>query len=386
MQGNRDNENNLTGNEGGGDAPPEALPQYRSVQTVQRRGDALELLGILGLPGSSGRTVNKLRGSSQSVKAGKWTFEHGKELPPFPLEKAIVITYPSHIVAARICDSLRLRSVHAKYNGAQAICITSTYLSYTIDLYEDEEARTYLELIRINGCGFAFRREREAVVNAAQGKGGIPPSSLPTIMKLPEELRRDFKAPTEREHEDTLLRASDQLHSNKYDVQMFVLKNLSAITSSDKVNQESAQIMSRLIMKNSSDIQSLVVSVLETSLKNYNETNVELINSCLTIFSNALSLLSDLKLLENILLENDSNSEFIENVIPHLISTVSNCQCPHNACLALRCLCLLHTNSAIAEDILSEESKKYLKEAEILGKQNHIRLEKEAQALLQVLG
>ena len=29
MQGNRENENNLTGNEGGGDAAPELLPQYR---------------------------------------------------------------------------------------------------------------------------------------------------------------------------------------------------------------------------------------------------------------------------------------------------------------------------------------------------------------------
>ena len=356
------------------------------MQSLQRPGDALEAFGMFRLQGSSGRTVNKLRGSSTPGKAGKWTFEHAKELPPFPLEKAIVISYPSHIVAARICDSLRLRSVHSKYNESQAICTTSTYLSYTIDLYEDQESRTYLELIRNNGCGFAFRREREAVINSAQGKGGIPPSSLPTMMKLPEELRRNFKAPTEREHEDTLLRASDQLHSNKYDVQMFVLKNLSAITSSDKVNQESAQIMSRLIMSNSSEIQSLIVTVLETSLEKYNETNVELINSCLTIFSNALALLSDLKLLENILLENDNNPEFIEKVIPHLILTVSNCKCPHNACLALRCLCLLHTNSAIAEDILNEESKKYLKEAEIIGKQKHVRLEKEAQALLQVLG
>merc|ERR1712038_2061401 len=97
-------------------------------------------------------------------------------------------------------------------------------------------------------------------------------------------LLKTFKAPTEREHEDTLLRATEQLHISKYDVQLFVLKNLAAITSSDKVNQESAQIMSRLLLKNTSD--------------------------------------------------------FTESIIPLLIKIVSTCKCPHNSCIALRCLIL----------------------------------------------
>lgn len=382
MQSNSENENDFTGNERGEEEPREMRPSFRSMPTAPVAG-AITPLAMLTFPGSE-KLNDQVRPTP--TKNGKWVFDKAKPLPLFPMEKATVELMSSHIVAARICDSLRLRSVHAKFDESQALCTTSSYLTYSIDLYDDGEGNCLLEIIRINGCGFAFRREREAVIFAAQGKGGVPPSTLPTMMKMPEELLKDFEVPSEREHEDTLLRASDQLHSNKYDVQLFVLRNLAAITSPDKVNQESAQIMSILIMRNACDVQSLVVSILGSCLQDHSDRSVLLINSCLNIFTNALSLLSDLKLLEGILIDYDNNNDFIDMVIPHFISIVSNCKCPHNACLALRCLSLLCYNSNIARDILSDESRKYLKEAEKLGRQKHMKLEKEAQALLAALG
>lgn len=385
MQGNRDNENNLTRNEGGGGEagePREIMPQFRSVQ-MNRDAAVMNPMSVLGFDGKALRAS----GTSTPSKNGKWVFLDAKPLPLFPLEKGVVsIMFSAHIIAARICDSLRLRSVHTKYNESQAICTTSSYLTYAINLYDDTQGSTLIEVIRIHGCGFEFRREREAVINAAQGKGGIPPSNLPMMLKIPEELLKTYKAPTEREHEDTLMRASEQLHINKYDVQLFVLKNLAAITSSDKVNQESAQIMSRLIMRNICDMRALVVSILSTCLEDYNQRNVEMINSCLAIFSNAFSLLSDLKLLETILLDDEDSDDFIENIIPLLIKIVSTCKCPHNSCIALRCLILLFQNSPFAQDKLNEESTKYLKEAEKFGRQRHSRLQAEAQALMKVLG
>lgn len=384
MQSNRDNEDNiLTGNERGGeDVAQEMQAIYRSMQT-QTRGTA-HPLAPFGFTGS-GVQKKSLEGAKEPSKNGRWVFQFAESLPFFPLTNAIVIMYSPHIVAARLYDSLRLRSVDTQYDGSMAICTTSSYLTYSINLY-DKEGNTMMEVIRIDGCGFAFRREREAALAAAQGKGGIPPSNLPVMLKIPEYLLLDFQAPTEREHEDTLMRANDQLHSDKFDVQLFVLRNLSAITNSDKVNQESAQIMSRLIMKNSCNVQELIVSVLAACLEDYNDQNVQMINSCLTIFSNALSLLSDLKLLENFLVEHKNNDEFVKKIIPLLILVVSSCKCPHNACLALRCLCLLYNNSVIAEDTLGDKSQKYVTEAEKIGREKHMRLEKEAQALLAALG
>lgn len=381
MQGNNEDETKTTGDQGGEEGVREAQAMYRSAETRAR----VEPLARLGFR-ESGVQKENIGGATTPSKSGRWVFQFAQTLPFFPLGNAIVIMYSPHIVAARLYDSLRLRSVHTTYDGSQAICTTSSYLTYSIDLYDDKEGNTMMEVIRINGCGFAFRREREAVMAAAKGKGGVPPSSLPVILKIPEDLLRDFKAPTEREHEDTLMRATDQLHSNKFEVQLFVLKNLSAITSSDKVNQESALIMSRLILKNTSNVQDLVVSILASCLEDYSDRNVQMINSCLSIFTNSLALLSDLKLLENFMIEHENNDEFVTNITPLLIKVVSICKCPHNACLALRCLCLLYNNSTIAQDLLADESQKYVTEAEKFGKQRHMRLQKEAQALLAALG
>lgn len=384
MQDNRQNVNDLTTNEGGGgDTPPEIGPEFRSMATSPL-GSAAPL-AMFSTFSESGAKRNPEGAKSPSTN-GKWVFSKAKELPLFPLDKAVVEHISSHIVAARVCDSLCRRSVHAEYDGSRALCITSSYLTYSIDLYDDGEGNCLIEIIRIDGCGFAFRREREAIMSAAQGFGGVPPSSLPTMMKMPEEMLKAFKPPSDREHQDTLMRASDQLHSNKVAVQQFVLRNLAAITSPDKVNQESAIKISNLIMDNTSDMRTLLVSILGAFIQEDSDRNVQLINACLTTFSNVLSQLSDMNILRNLLL--NDQSDFIDVFIPHLIKIVSSCKCPHNACLALRCLFLLCQNSDIAQDILNEEyqNKKYVKDAEQLGKQKHSRLQQEAQALLAVLG
>lgn len=264
-------------------------------------------------------------------KNGRWVFQKASAEPTFfPLvpvvrSKTVIMCTP-HIVAVRLCDSFRLRSIEAKYNESQAICKTrKSNLTYSINLYDDkeQEGNTIMEVIRINGCGFAFRREREVVIASAQGKGGVPSplSNLPAMSKVPEAfLLQNFKPPSKREHEDTIMYASNRLHSNKYDAQLFVLRNLSAITSSNKVNQESAQIISELIMKNSFHIQERLVSILASSclpLEDNNEDHVQtMVNACLSLFSNVLSLLSNLELLENFLIEYENNDDFVNSIIP----------------------------------------------------------------------
>lgn len=345
------------------------------------------LLGTASWPGimGSGET-STIRGAATPSRNGKWTFQRAQALPFFPLTNATVIMFSPHIVAARLCDSFRLRSVHAEYDGPQATCTTSSYLTYSVTLYEEEGGgNTMLEVIRIDGCGFAFRKEREAIVASAQGKGGVPPSQLPVMMKLSEPILQNFKAPTEGEHEDMLLRASDQLQSSKYKTRMFHLEHLSALSSADKVNQETAQIMSRLMMKNSSRIQERLLVIITVCLTNYDDHNKRMINHCVSFLHNALSLLSDLDLLEDFLIEYEHNVDFVTKVVPLLVQIVSSTKCPHNASLALRCLSLLYKSSAIAQDVLDEEPHSYIAGAAKVGKQRHFRLQKEAEALLATL-
>lgn len=383
----------------------------------------MESIGMFRLPGSSEEANTNIRGSLQPSKTGKWVFRHAKKLPSFPLSKAAVaIMFPSHIIASRICDSLRLRSIHVEYNESQAICTTSSYIKYSVDLYDVGDGNTMVEIIKISGNGFAFRKEREMVMNAARGKGGITPSNLPNsnMLKLPPAKSPITRPPsppttTERKFEENLLRrASDQLHlhSNNYDLQLSILQNLSAMTSPSKINQESALAISRAILSNFCNLQSTIVSILASQLQQQRqeqETNDEIrnrnksrkqlvINACLSIVNNALSLLSDLNVLETILIENncqnDSNEsdteEFISTMIRHCQSIIRECSCPHNTCLALKCLHIFYINSIIAQDILlTEESssrqQSYLRNAEKYGKQCHMNLQIEAHKLLTAL-
>ena len=377
----------------------------------------MESISVFRFPGCSDEANTNIRGS-QSNKPGKWVFQHPKQLPLFPLSKAaVVIMFPSHIIASRICDSLRLRSIHAEYNESQAICTTSSYIRYSVDLYDDGDGNTMVEIIKISGNGFAFRKEREMVMNAARGKGGITPSNLPNskMLKLPPAKTPITQLPppptttTERNFEENLVRrAGDQLHlhSNNSDLQLSVLENFSAMTSPSKINQESAQSLSRAILSNDLNFQSTIVSILASQLqKQQQETNDEktnrdksrkqlMINACLSIVNNALSLLSDLNFLENILIENNNESddeEFIAAMIGHCTSIISECSCPHNTCLALKCLYIFYTNSTIAQDILltedssSSSRRSYIRNAEKFGKQCHMNLQIEAHRLLTAL-
>lgn len=381
MQGNCDNDDNLTRSEDAGELVQERDAIFRSMETRE----SVQPLVAFGFAGSGVRKLN-LQGAQTPSSSGRWVFQYAEKFPIFPVANPVSIMQSPHVVAARLHHSLRYRSVDTQYDGSQAICTTSSYLTYSINLYDDTEGHTMMEVIRIHGCGFEFRREREVAVAAAEGKGAVPPSSLPVMLRIPEALLKEFKAPTERDHEDMLMRATDQLHSEKLEVQIFVLRNLSAITCPEKVNQESAQIMSRLIMKNSYNIQDLIVSILDSCLEEYSDHNVQTINSCLSICRNVLSLLSELKLLENLLIEEEKGDDFTNATIPLLIKVISNCKCPHNASLALRCLILFYENSSVAQDILAHESQKYLTEAEKFGKQKHRVLEEEAKKLLNALG
>ncbi len=323
--------------------------------------------------------------SNQQGKTKKWCVDQAKPKPIYPLERPVEIQECPRNVSARICDSLRLRSIEAEFNDSQALCKTNDFLTYSIDLYLGKDDSTIVEVMRHKGCGFAFRREREAVLNAAKGNGGVAPSKLPFIMQIPDDMLKDYEPPTEQEHDDTLSRAADMLHSSKREVQLFALQNLSSITTADKLNSDSAKLMSRLIMKSSYDIREIILAVLNASIRENDETSEQILNSCLTIFSNSMSLLSDGKSLEAILLKEEGSRQFTELMVQKSIEIVKDCKCTHNACLALKCLCLLLKNSSSARGIIDDEARMVVVNAEQFGKQRHFKLEQEAQSTLAAL-
>merc|ERR1712165_189717 len=204
--------------------------------------------------------------------------------------------------------------------------------------------------------------------NAAKGNGGMAPSKLPFVMKIPDDMLQDYTPPTEQDHEDTLSRAADMLHSTKREVQLFALQNLSSHTTADKLNQDSARLMSRLIMKSSFDIRDIVLALLNACILENDETSEQILNCCLTIFLNE-----------------QGGRQFTESMVQKSIEIVKDCKSTHNACLALKCLCLLLKNSTSARGVVDDEARMVVVNAEQFGKQRHFNLEKEAQSTLAAL-
>lgn len=365
----------------GGEPMREMEPRFRSVATLSHAGPMF----TGSFPGSHMDTKlsPSIEGTNQQIKTSKWCVDRAKPKPIYPLERPVQIEESARSVSARICDSLRLRSIDVEFKESQAICKTNDFLTYSIDLYLGEDDSTIVEVMRQKGCGFAFRSEREAVLNAAKGNGGLAPSKLPFIMKIPDDMLQDYQPPTEQEHEDTLSRAADMIHSTKREVQLFALQNLSSITTADKLNSESAKLMSRLIMTSPYEVHEIVLAVLNSCIRENDETSEQILNSCLTIFSNSMSLLSDGKTLEAIL--KDQDSKFTEPMVKMSIEVVKDCKSTHNACLALKCLCLLLKNSSSARGIVDDEARRVVMNAEQFGKQRHFKLEQEAKSTLAAL-
>jgi len=375
------NDENLSSS--GGKPRREMQPPWRSVAT-QNHAESMFTGSFTGSP-----LVSKLSPTvdltSQQGKTRKWCVVQAKPKPIFPLERPVEIPEGSLNVSARICDSLRMRSIEVQFNDSQAICKTNDFLTYSIDLYLGKDGSTIVEVMRHKGCGFAFRAEREAVLNAAKGNGAAVPSKLPFIMQIPDDMLQDYEPPTEQDHEETLSRAADMLHSSKREVQLFALQNLSSITTADKLNSESAKLMSRLIMKSFNDIREIILSVLNACIRENDETSEQILNSCLTIFSNSMSVLSDGKSLEAILLKQEGSRQFTELMVQKSIEIVKDRKSTHNACLALKCLCLLLKNSSSACGKFDDEARMVVLNAEQFGKQRHFKLEKEAQSTLAAL-
>jgi hypothetical protein len=316
-------------------------------------------------------------------KCNKWIAPVAKPQPIFPLERPVLIKDSALIVSARLCDSLRLRSVKVEFNDSQALCKTSCNLTYSIDLYQGPDGGTQLVIERLRGCSFTFRHERESAINAAKGLGGVTKTKFPRVLKIPDHMLKEFKGPSENELIDTINRSTDQLHSTKRDVKLFTLQNLSSMTAPNKVHQQSAQMLSKLILESKGDIRDIIAVIMNACMNEIDDISCQILNACLTIFSNTMTLMSESKKLEGIL--NDGAEHFAASMVPSLIHIVKSRRCPHVKCVALRCLCLLLNNSSAARDKVDGETRFIVEEAESFGKERHLRLEQEAQSTLSAL-
>lgn len=362
----------------------EAMPVFRSAKTIDQptclppnfRSDPSVKTQDQSYDGLTSSNIE-----AQSKNAPFHWITEGAPIPFYQLERAITIAYTPQIVATRLQMSFRDRSVVAEYNNSTALCTTSEFLKYNIHLYVTANGETKMEVMRHSGCGFKFRTEREAVINAANGLGSVVASSLPFMMNIPESFLKNYKAPTVRELEDMLCRATDRVHSNQQDEQLFIFQNLASLTAPNKVNRESTLQMSKLILKNTMNISSIIVEFIKSCTKDTDENN-KILNACLTIFSNTMLIVSEEEKLGDVFKQNDS---LVETLVPELVGIVEKCTCLHIASIALKCLCLLLNNSPNARDVVTPDTREFVINAQSIGQRRHYRLQEEAKLTLAAL-
>ncbi len=334
----------------------------------------------------------------------RWAVTAPKPKPIYGLERGTVqINEPVAIVAARIDDCLRLRSVEAKFDSkrAEAQCKTSGMLRYQIYLYAGESnsdnsgrasgegstESTFVEIMKVAGDGLSFINERNAIVDAAKGLGGVRDSNKSStnnnkmMMAIPDELLDQYVPPSDTEIEDMLNRISDQLHSKYDNAVIFSLQNLRSMMTPDKhYPNTAANRVSKYIIGNYNCIRDMIASLFAARSGNIkdNERNEQICNLSLDILINGMqTLFSD----GGTTCTQDYECEqLVQMMVPSLEATVSNYDnYAHTACLAMKCLCLMVTSSSFARAMVSQTNiAKDVEEAKLYGSMEHLKLEQEA--------
>lgn len=374
MKETANNENDLSHNGAskGEEIAPPARGQFRSVMTTQHTTVQTPTFQI-----SNQETfIKNSKAIESNVSRSCWDIQKPRSKPPYPLVREVEVPDSIQGVANKLCDFLRLRSVTATYKNCEAYCKTGEYLKYVIHLYEGSTKDCCIvEVLRLSGCGFSFRSERMAVIDAAQGKNTNEKPK--PVLKLPGGLI--YQPPSRGDHENTLERATDRLHSQNRDEKLFILQNLSSITSPEKVNLAAATQLAQLILEDYSDIRRILVAFLKAIKPEADDIACQSQNACLSIFSNCFTIIASQEKNHRALLSDSSD------MVDDLIEIVDKCYCPHNTTIALRCLSLLVKCSPDAQCKVSEEFRRTVLNAKVIGHQRHYKLEQEAMSALDVL-
>lgn len=395
------NDRDLNPSRGDSGSPKELKPEYkRAVQPVPSSSSVIKSPMKFGSKLDDSEVTKSYEAKqrpqpdipSESLR-NRWNYAaEAKGSPMFPLHNPVEVKGNASEVLTRLDSSLQQRSVEAKFDdeNCQVLCKTNQFLIYSIDLYAGSEnpENTRLEIIRRQGCSFAFRQEREAIINAANGLGADSKpkrSNQPPRMELPPELLSLYKPPTKNDLTIILEKAVDQLHTSRRDVQLFTLQNLAAMTKPDKINSGPSVTMAKLILQeNVANIREIITENV-SSFEPKDQMNEEILNAYLSTLSNSLESMT----LKADNAQNNMFEDFANRLIEVLVDLYDQryCgNCVHNMYLTVKCLCILIGKSPLSSIITDEKLEGVMRHAKKCGQKQHLKLQNEASSALDILG
>lgn len=344
----------------------------------------------------------------QEIRRRRWNITHPKPVPWYVLDNkgSILIEIKNksaNFISQKIDEYLRLNSICAKFDDANAVanCITSDSLKFQISLYADPiKGSTYVEVMKMEGCGFAFKEQREKMMNMLiakccdcyivssnnQSKQLSSTTTMTGIKKLriPQSCLNSCLVPSRNDVQEMVDKANKRINQSKSlkDDTKFILQNLVSSTATS-VN---AHLMSLAIMENQNSIRDNIFSILKQEHKINDEVSEQICNASLSIFNNGIIAISK-ENKEKECFDQDMKA-FIEELIPLLVEEVANYdKCIFNSCLALKCLESMIKNSKFVLEILRNEStfEIVVAKAKMYGHKEHLKLENAANTFIQLL-
>jgi len=268
-------------------------------------------------------------------------------------------TDPS-VVSGRISDCLRSRSIHAEYaqDKAQAMCQTLDNVHIRIRLFAGKDDTVIVHVHRMKGCGFSFRDDCSAILDAAQDiavdrvQQGDPRSFI-----IPPSIKKDSKPLDTKVLEQSVADCAAHLQSNLRELQVFALEHIAAMTDPTKSSESTSTQASQIIMMNPEGVRKSLAIILITGSLNdeaserYNDTeNAQEMKSLgLVILSNIMMALSKDGTLDLVMKGEAESIFFTNDLMPALLRDVRNFEmCPHCSSLAAKSLSVLFKHSSTA--------------------------------------
>mmetsp|Transcript_12085 Transcript_12085/g.17611 ORF Transcript_12085/g.17611 Transcript_12085/m.17611 type:complete len:369 (-) Transcript_12085:54-1160(-) len=340
-------------------------------------------------------SIDRDHDNCKKLKA-RWAVPMAKSLPSYPLERSVLIDGNAQIVASRIDECLRTRSVQAIFNDdkVRAECTTDSFLKYYVTLYDssrdrvDGKAGTIVEVQRRKGCPMEFVRERCAIINAARGYKDIVSNQKQIHLSIPASINElSSYRPSKEDLRDMLKGVVGQFHTGYEDGRILCLDHLACMTNSDNANSQTSFQVVKMILECDIGISEIIGTILASPYGD--ELNVKMRHSCLVLLSNILDLLSadqTKTIPDNLIAEQGQEDWLVQSVLPCLIVEIKSCRCLHNACLSSKCLRLLVTSCpAVRTKATNCELMNVLENTVSLAEKNHAKLEKETKFAINAL-
>ena len=173
------------------------------------------------------------------------------------------------VVAGRISDVLRDRSIEATYDNdkAKVKCVTNEGVDFRLRLYRGRNQYSHgiiVEVQRRFGSSLVFHGDTEAILEAAQGKIPMPPT--PVASALPEvsdddESDDEYDVPPPS-GASSLVMIKKMLDYSGFDAQYVGMQMLSPLVDSDRMSLSTARAVSTELLKADSEVGAKVFTYI----------------------------------------------------------------------------------------------------------------------------